>query len=465
MGLFKRGKQVATFQHPPVPLKLSAVPFPTMGIGGGLGFNGGSDLRMYLPGSINNWAREAGPLWKSSIVAAAVNLIARTFPEAPPRLYKPAKDGEREPLDTHDLLDLLDTPNAYYGGDALMGSTILSRCVSGNAYWLKRRDNAGRVRELYYVPHTAMAPTWPMDGSEFISGYSYRVNGKYYPVPIEDVVHFRTNILDPENPRIGLSELLAQARSIVGDNEADTWMASLLKNSAVPGMIIRPAAAATASWTQEFIDRLKESIKHKFSGDRRGEPMALSGPVDVDMVSFSPDNMALDVTRQIFECRVCAAMGVPVELLGLKAGRDGSTYSNKAQAAEDFYDRCIVPMKTTMGREIEKQLGIDFNITGLEFGWDYSHVECKQEDRDKKASRVAILVNAGILSQNEARSAVGYKPLPDPAMDKPEKKQAPAFGQSSDGGSNGAALARRQDMFTRILNQTRALVETSNGKH
>lgn len=430
MRLFKRTTEAPPVERAirsPQPVTLSAVPLSAMG--GGYGPSGmGRDVRVYLPGSVRDWATEAGPLWRNSIVSACVNLIGRTFPEAPICLTRELKDGSKETIHVgHPFLDLMDRPNPFHTADHIWWAVLMSLNTNGNAYLIKRRDGGGRVRELYWVPSWLMAPRWPMDGSEFITDYLYRSNGKGIPIPTTEIVHLRAGADPTNHGRTGICPLAAQLREIVTDNEAGTYEASLLKNGAVPGLIARPKSDATVSPPVGWMDKLKETIERRFGGDDRGKPLVAEGPLDIDMVSWSPEQMALDVIRQYPETRICAALGVPPALLGLKAGAEQSTYSNMEAYDEAFYDRCIVPTKTTIAREIQSQLfDLDFGGDGWRVDWDYSGVECLQEDRDALAKRVALLVNVGILTPNEARQEMGMQAFEgDPEMDMPRKKQAP----------------------------------------
>ena len=137
-------------------------------------------------------------------------------------------------------------------------------------------------------------------------------------IPVEQIVHFRHG-LDPRNPRYGLSPILSVMREISIDDEAGSWIWTLLRNMAVPGMIITPDGESTVL-TAEDAEALKRYIQSRFTGDHRGEPMAFELPVKVQKIGFSPSEMDLSPARNTTEERVAAVLGCQAAVVGLGTG-------------------------------------------------------------------------------------------------------------------------------------------------
>ncbi len=359
-----------------------------------------------MPGSQRNFQREVGDPWKSGVLAPLLGWLARTFPEAPPMLVRRGPEGE-EPVREHPLLDLLEDPNGQYGGDALWSATLLSRTVNGNAYWLIERANSGKVLRLWYAPHWMMTPV-AKDG-DFITGYERWVDGKREFWPRESVVHFRVG-LDPDNPRLGLSEVGAMLREIATDNEAAAFMFDVLKNHGMSGGIISPDNQ-DASMNEEERTGFKKGVEERTTGDNRGRWMVLSQPFRVQVLGATPEDMVLDRVRQIPEARICAALGVSPMVIGYSAGLERSTYSNMREAKEGAYEQCVIPLKKSLARDVTRQLlmpnfpGAD----GLRLGWDYSNVRCLQEDETNRVKRLVLAAGGPIMSVNEARAQLGWE--------------------------------------------------------
>ena len=259
-----------------------------------------------------NYRLEGGDPTRNSIVVAVVGWIARNFPEAPVRIRRMAEDGSSETIrpgfaGPGAMLRLLERPNPYFSGVLQWIATITDLFTRGDAYWVKMRNDADRVVELWWVPWWMMAPYWdPTPRPSFIDYYVYTVDGIRYRIETRDVVHFRDGI-DPLNTRRGLSKLASLFREIFTDDEAANFTAVLLKNFAVPGVVIAPANTGGVLGKVD-----PESVKRKFmdtfGGDNRGGVLALSSPTDVKVLSWSPDQMKLRELRRIPQRRSLPAL-------------------------------------------------------------------------------------------------------------------------------------------------------------
>ena len=274
-----------------------------------------------------DYSKEVGDGTNSEVVMAPVQWMMRTFPEAPIRMRTYDKDGEEEMIVDHKLLDLLSNPNESYPAETLWASTILSYAVDGNAYWLKVYSNSGKVVQLWWVPHTLISPVQPWelrdDETQFINYYRYMVpgRGEYYIEP-DGVVHFRFG-QDIENPRKGLSPLKSAVREIFSDQEAANWTAALLKNGAVPGLMVAPDPAGGGSRVGDAaLKATKTYLESQFTASNRGRPHVSSMPMKIEQFGFSPEQMDLKVVRRLPEERVSALLGIPAIVAGLGAGLD-----------------------------------------------------------------------------------------------------------------------------------------------
>lgn len=270
-----------------------------------------------------DFAKEVGDGLGSSTVAAPILWVARTFPEAPPKIWREDEDGQEDRVRDHPVLRLMQRPNPYFTGPVMWMATTTDWQADGNAYWLKQRSKLGDVVELWWTPSWMMAPKG--DESTFITHYEYSVDGEIYSVRPEDVVHFRFGI-DPDDPRRGYSPLKSVLREVFTDDEAAAFTASLLRNMGVPGLIVSPKSWEGAGPSQDEVDETKSYIKDTFTGDRRGEPLVLGGPTDVHAFGFSPEQLTLRELRRIPEERVTAVLGIPAIVAGLGAGLDRSTF-------------------------------------------------------------------------------------------------------------------------------------------
>ncbi|MCQ4575409.1 MAG: phage portal protein [Candidatus Brocadiales bacterium] len=360
-----------------------------------------------LPGTRFDYAKAVGDGLGSNVIMSPVQWMMRTFPEAPVIVEKLAKDGY-EKMPGHKILELLEEPNEFYPGEVLWMGTMMSFAIAGNAYWLKRRNNAGRVSELYYVPHWTIEPKAPRDGRGYITHYDYNPMGVTQRVEVEDVVHFRHGI-NPKNIRQGLSPLDSVVREVFTDDEAANFSATILKNMGVPGVIISPEAGVIAD--ENAMKAVKEKYQETFGGDHRGEALVLKGPTKVQQFGFNPAQMSVGKLRNISEERVCAALGIPAAVVGFGTGlqqtKVGATMAELIRLA---WKGNIIPTQRLMAATLRKQLLPDFEPEPKKFKlrFDNSEVQALQEDRNKLVERLNIAIGGGWATRSEGRRAMGW---------------------------------------------------------
>lgn len=368
-------------------------------------------VRMFgLPRTRFDYLREVGDGTGSSTVMAPLMWIARTFPEAPLAVWKADDQGVEERVLDHPLLRLMRRPNPFYGGAVLWMATLVDWNVDGNAYWIKIRNRAGRVVEVWWAPHWTVEPKG--DEQTFITHYEYRPGGANTTamrLPVEDVVHFRFG-LDGDDPRKGRAPLKSVLREVFTDDEAANFTASLLRNMGVPGLLVSPDTERPPS--PDDVTEVKAYIRERFSGDGRGEALVMSAPTKIQQFGFSPEQLLLKELRRIPEERVTAVLGVPAIVAGLGAGLDRSTFSNFSEAREAAYEQTIIPTQGTLAEDIWFQLLPDFqpqdDIWMTRVGFDLSRVRVLQPDQDRLVQRLDVAVRGGWATRADGRRGMGW---------------------------------------------------------
>lgn len=359
-------------------------------------------------------SRRVGNGHRNSIVIACRNWVERTWPEAPIIVQELAPDGKWITNHGHELAKLLRRPNPFYSGLALIQATLSDRLLTGNAYWIKARNEADQVVQLWWAPSWTMEPYWdPGDDKTFIKSYVYTVNGKSEEYDPRDIVHFRRGF-DPENIRKGRNDLKQLLAEIFTDEEASSYVAAVLANMGVPGVVISPEDA-TADPSDEDLEEIKDKFTQRFSGDNRGKPLVMKGPTKVQVLSFSPEQMKVRELRRIPEERVTAVLGIPAVVVGLGAGLDRSTYNNTAEAREEAYEGHIIPDQRLFDGDLNQQLVIDFgDESKLRVAHDYSEVRVLQQDQNELHDRARKDFLVGLVTLNQALLMIGQAPIEGP---------------------------------------------------
>lgn len=360
-----------------------------------------------------DYRAEIGDPATNSIVGAVVGWIARNLPQSPIRIvHEGTTDVAYQPGPTGPgaMLRVLENPNPYYSGLLQMMATIVDHHCWGNAYWIKERSPAGRVIRLWWVPQHMMEPRWPADDpTVFIGWYEYKVDGRIFTLEPADVVHFRYGI-DPRNPRKGLSPLASLFREIFTDDEAANFTASLLRNLGVPGVVLSPSNTTGPLTQKQDPEQVKAKFMEKFSGDRRGEPLILTAPTDVKVLSFNPQEMELRQLRRIPEERISANLGVPAGVAQLGAGLDRNTFTNYGEGNVAAYTQGVIPKQQLMAADLDRQLLPDFagnEAVALDVWFDWTKAPAMQSATEAIWKRLADAATKGLITRADFKRGTG----------------------------------------------------------
>ncbi len=349
-------------------------------------------------------ARDVGVGTTANVLMSTIGYIQRNAAEAKPAMMK--ADGE--PLLEHPLLRLLARPNPHYSWEHLLAGTILSWCTAGNGYWIIRDNSLNRPAELWWTPHWLIEPKYPHSGSAFISHYEYSPGGEKEKLDPSEVVHFRRGI-DPENLRKGLSPLAGLLPEIWSDMEASSFISALLRNGAIPGLILSPRGEGGLD--AKDAEAIKQKMKANFTGDRRGDPLVTTLDVRIEQFGLEPSKLDLSSVHDTAEERVCAALGIPPAVVGFGTGlqqtKVGATMKDMRKEA---WHGGILPMLKGFAGEANRQLVPRFTGQGqgqLTFFFDTGEVPALAEDREKLETRANERLKSGGVTINEYRFSIG----------------------------------------------------------
>ena len=354
---------------------------------------------------------EIGDGTGNSAVIACLNVLATAFAEPGIFVSSRNSEGDYSRDMNHNVARLIRRPNPYMTQQLLANYIVTALNAHGDAFIYKNRNSRGQVVELVpLMPHLVEAKG---NENELITHFNYQPQGGVHgedavKIDKKDMIHLRQNI-DPSNMRRGLAPLRGVLREIAGDEAAGQYTAALLHNMAVPGVILSPRDDAMGGPTREEAEAIAEMYKQKFGGKNRGAPMVLSGAMNVEIVSFSPDQMKLAELRRIPEERVSAVLGVPAVLAGLGAGLDSATYSNTKELREFFTESKMVPMWTMVAQDLTHQLlRPEFNGGDNQYvEYDIDNVRALAVDKDNLYKRMNTAVQGGWVTIGEARKVVG----------------------------------------------------------
>jgi HK97 family phage portal protein len=238
------------------------------------------------------------------------------------------------------------------------------------------------------------------------------VSAQIVPIAYRDIIHVKYP--NPLNAYFGQPPLRPAARAVSLDNSATDFVDTLLRNYAVPGVVIKTATEVN----QAVADVLKRKWKAAFSGTRRGEPAVLQTGMDVQPLGMNLRDLEFPDLRAYSESRICAAMQVPPILVGAKVGLDRSTFTNYQEARKQLWEEAIFSLQRRFRDPVETRLLPEFTGAGrarVSIRWDNSQVLALQEAESAKWERAVNALSHGGITVNDFRRVVGLDT--DPAGD------------------------------------------------
>lgn len=363
---------------------------------------------------IQGWQTRAGEFDVStmgngasnSAVTACLQVLSVSFSEAELIVKQLDNDGVENTIPTHPLSVLMRRPNPFMSGDIVQQYLMTALHVSGDAYLLKQKNNAGQLVALYPLMPEQVNPKG--NDETLITHYEYQNVAKNQKISVmpEDMVHIRLG-LNSNNHRKGFAPLTTVLREIYGDESAGQMATALVANSGVPNVLITPKDDYGP--TPEEAEQIAKTYRQKTGGKNRGMPLVLSGAMNVEKLAFSPKELDIGQLRRIPEERISAVLGVPAILAGLGAGLERATYSNAKELREFFTENKLIPLWKQIGEELTQQILLaDYTDNPNEYAvYDFSNVRALQQDTDALYERLNIGVQGGWITVAEAREAVG----------------------------------------------------------
>lgn len=370
---------------------------------------GGSGLQWSTGGGASDTTVSITAARSNSAVYMVVDAIATAFPEPPLMVVNEDADGDESEVVGHELVSLVRNPNPALDEFTNWYITQIYLQTSGNAYWLKFRNRAGKPVQLWPISDAYIKPEWDKDGTDWITSYRYEpVPGKVYNIEPRDVVHFRFGV-DSDNERLGRAPLWYVLAEVFGDNEATRYTASILKNWGIPPIVIETDKTPLPS----EIARISEEFAARYSGRNRGRIGFLTGGMKANVIGASPAALNIDFAHRVPEERISGVYGVPAIVAGLGAGLERATYANFREAREMFTERKMTSLWRMAAAQLETQLLPDFDDSGKQrVRFNLATVRALQEDEDAKWARAQAALTAGGITRAEFLRQVGLVPEP-----------------------------------------------------
>lgn len=242
---------------------------------------------------------------------------------------------------------------------------------------------------LYHLPANKMKVH--SSTSTYIEKYTYNQEVTYKP---SEIIHVKDNSF--YSMYRGVPRLKPALRTIQLMIKMRDFQDNFFKNGAVPGLVLK----SPNTLSEKIKERMIQSWMARYRPDAGGRrPMILDGGLEVESLSHV-NFKELDFQNAISENEkiILKALGVPPILL------DSGNNANLRPNMRLYYLETILPIVRKLSMALERYFGYEINE-------DLSEIPALQPELRDQSQYYTSLVNAGLLTVDEARVALGHEPV------------------------------------------------------
>ena len=359
-------------------------------------------------------------------------------------------DADGETIEGHPLTQVLAKPNPEFSGQDLIEFMIGHLELVGNALW-QPIIVGGRIKEIWPVMPDLVKPIPSDVPGEWLKGWQVTgTGGHQHTVPPDQFIHFMQ--IDPGNPYWGMGPLMAAARTVDTDNEAQDTQKISMQNRANPDGVFTHESILTPEQFEEARRQVRETYLAK---NKRREPWVLGAGAKWNQMSMTPVEMDFIASRLANLRGIAAAFGLDPWWLG---DRSSATYNNVQEARRALYEVVVLPMlddiKATLNLRIAPMYG---NIT---ISYDTSKIAALRADYTKKVEQARSLFAMGVpFDQINRRLEMGFDEFPGwdsgylpmtlmPTGSTPTPTPTPADEEEEEGSDSSVLAAKSLNLVT-----------------
>lgn len=379
-----------------------------------------------INGLSEEYATLAKPYTENPVVRAAVEAMRRNAGKAQIQVGYYDEDGGFECID-HPLVTMWSNPTIGESDLSLIEHLYTGLLEDGNglAVLVTDQDNTtgGTVRELQPVPYSWLQnpPTTVLgDSLTEIVSYHFRGwdwgRGWDFEVPAERVAHIKTG-RSQISWVFGRSPLESVRAELALIKLVSIYETTILSRAGVPSWLVSLTGAASSALSTDQLNKLKYDLKNSVSGKRVTSPLIFpGGEMKIDTPGFSPKDLSVQELAEMAVARVCGVLGWAP--MSLKQPDTGKTYSNLVEANKASFRDAVIPFLELVAAQLTQAVRtLPFGYgdllarpdANLSVRFNLDQIEELAIDQKAIADRVIGLVNAGIITINEARADLGME--------------------------------------------------------
>jgi HK97 family phage portal protein len=274
-------------------------------------------------------------------------------------------------------------PNPFQDISAFKRNLVIDYLIDGNIFVYF--DGA----HLYHLPAEKMRIY--SDTRTYIERFEFDASIDYSP---QEIIHVKENSF--YSIYRGVSRLRPAYRTMQLMVSMRKFQDNFFKNGAVPGLVLK----TPNTLSEKIKERMIQSWNVRYRPDNGGRrPMILDGGLEVDSITdVNFKDLDFQSSIEDNEKVILKALGIPPILL------DGGNNANIRPNHRLYYLETILPIVRKINYAFER-------FFGFQLREDVTNIPALQPELRDQASYYQTLVNAGILTPNEARVKLGKEPM------------------------------------------------------
>lgn len=329
----------------------------------------------------------------------ANNAIADPTAAVEIKLFRKKKDGDKEEVTDHEILDLLDAPNFVHTGEQLKHLHFTYMNFVGESYihMMKGAENftpaKGQLPDALHI--------FPAHLAQFKLGDTYTTSTVKLGAHVYPITSFIRDLNpDPDNPYYGRSIIKAAALAIDTDDQMKRWNRNVIANGARPSLIF----STNEPMDDDSYKRWQEQFNDEHTGaDNAYKPLLIEGG-EAKPYMLSPQDLDFLASRKFSMTEILSMWRVSPDLLGqmqsaIRANLDGAFYINSMVNVVPRIRQFVKQLNVSLVKVYDPTLELDF-------------VNPVPEDVAAKLAAAAAGVDKW-WTKDEVRDMYGEEPLPD----------------------------------------------------
>ena len=354
----------------------------------------GSAVNNYLVGqSSPEWLNDKQLLdWYSLVpqVKTVINRKASMASNMKIRLVR-GEGEEAEQIDTHPVLDLLQTPNVLQSQKEFIIQNWVFFEIFGESFTLM---NGGEFittpSSLFNLPNDLLEMKLTgklykqIEESGIIDSYKLEVNGKSEDYTAEEIIHF-ANYGGSDGIK-GQSVLKTLRFPVTNTYKSYEARNVLIAKRGAIGILSNSSGDETGSIPLK--PKEKEELQEKFDSkyglqEDQSQVIVTNGSLKWQAMNFDVEELALHLEEtQNFRILV-DAFGLNMNIF---SDEKGATFENQKEGQRSAYESTIIPQAESWLEKLSKAILTEQDIkSGLRLWPDFTHLPCLQANQKEKA--------------------------------------------------------------------------------